>query len=176
MTRHERFPKAEASPVTVRIGTPEDVHPMMRIALRACEENGLSNPNPTYLLQHIWAALNQDHGLVGIIGAPGEEIEGAVLLRIGPMWYSDDPILDEKAIFIAPEHRSAKGGRASRLCEFSKSVADALGIPLVIGVLSSARTASKVRMYQRHFGEPSGAYWIYGAKTGAAEPIVAGDV
>jgi len=43
-----------------------------------------------------------------------------VLLRIGTMWYSDERVLEEKAIFIHPDFRSAKGGRARQLCEFSK--------------------------------------------------------
>ena len=69
-------------------------------------------------------------------------------------------------VFIHPDFRSAKGGRARKLCEFSKQVSDSLGIPLIIGVLSSHRTAGKVRMYQRIFGEPSGAFFLYGTKTG----------
>ena len=82
------------------------------------------------------------------------------------MWYSDNPVLEEKAIFIHPDFRSAKGGRARQLCEFSKQVADSLGIPLIIGVLSNHRTEAKVRLYERQFGKPSGAFFLYGAHTG----------
>jgi hypothetical protein len=155
----------------VRIGTPDDVDGMMEIALAACAENGFVDPNPQRLLAEIWPELNRDHGIVGIIGNPGERLEGAVLLRVGTMWYSDRQVLEEKAIFIAPEFRSARGGRARRLCEFSKQAADGLGLPLIIGVLSNHRTAGKVRMYRRIFGEPSGAFFLYGARTGEAAPI-----
>lgn len=148
------------------VAGPEDVDSVMGLALAACEENGFVNPNPTRLLSEIWPALNKDKGLVGLIGKKGGKPEGAVLLRIGNMWYGDDPVLEEKAVFIDPEYRSAKGGRARKLCEFSKQVSDSLGIPLIIGVLSSHRTAGKVRMYQRIFGEPSGAFFLYGTKTG----------
>jgi Uma2 family endonuclease len=82
------------------------------------------------------------------------------------MWYSDTMIVEEKAIFIHPDFRAAKGGRAKRLCEFSKQVADTLGIPLIIGVLSNSRTEAKVRMYERQFGAPAGALFLYGATTG----------
>ena len=41
-----------------------------------------------------------------------------------------------------------------------------LDIPLVIGILSSERVSGKVRLYERQFGPQSGAYWIYGKKTG----------
>jgi hypothetical protein len=152
--------------VKVRVGTPEDVHRMMDIATLATTENGFALPNTMKLLQEIWAALNLRNGIVGIIGEPTEVIEGAVLLRIGQVWYSDDPIIEEKAIFIHPDYRSAKGGRAARLCEFSKRTSDELGIPLTIGVLSNERTAAKVRMYSRIMGQPSGAYWLYNTKTG----------
>ena len=124
----------------IRVGTPDDVDAIMEIALSACEENGFVDPNPAKLLSEIWPALNLDKGLLGVIGEPGGKMEGAVLLRIGAMWYSDKEVLEEKAIFIHPDYRSAKGGRARRLCQFSKHVADSLSIPLIIGVLSNNRT------------------------------------
>jgi len=152
--------------LTIRIATTKDVDEVMQLALSACDENGFVNPNPAKLLNDIWPALEQKGGLVGAIGKPNGTIEGVILLRIGAMWYSDDIVLEEKAIFIHPDHRSAKGGRARRLCEFSKQVADGLGIPLIIGVLSNHRTEAKVRMYTRTFGAPSGAFFLYNAQTG----------
>jgi len=143
----------------------------MALALSACDENGFVSPNPEKLLQEIWPALNLDRGLLGIIGNTGEKLEGAVLLRVGSMWYSDDEVLEEKAIFIDSKYRSAKGGRARRLCEFSKHVSDNLGIPLIIGVLSNHRTEAKVRLYERQFGKPSGAFFLYGATTGMNKEV-----
>ncbi len=150
----------------IRVGTLDDLDPMMELALMACDENGFVNPNPVKLLEQIYAALVQDHGLIGIIGKPGEKIEGAVLLRTSKMWYSDQDVLEEKAIFIHPDYRSAKGGRARRLVEFSKEVSDYLKIPLIIGVLSNHRTEAKVRLYERQFGKASGAFFLYNAQTG----------
>lgn len=153
----------------IRLGTPDDIHRMMDLALSACEENGFVDPNPHKLLHEIWAALNLDRGIVGIIEGDDGIFEGAVLLRIGDMWYSDRQVLEEKAIFIHPEYRSAKGGRARRLCSFSKEVADSLGIPLIIGVLSNHRTEAKIRLYERQFGKASGAFFLYNAQTGTAQ-------
>lgn len=150
----------------IRVGTVEDLDAIMEIAMSACEENGFLNPNPQKLVAEIWPALHQNHGIVGVIGKADGPIEGVVLLRIGTMWYSDSKVVEEKAIFIHPDYRSAKGGRAARLCEFSKKVADSLGIPLIIGVLSNSRTEAKVRMYERQFGKPSGAFFLYNARTG----------
>lgn len=155
-----------AEAIEVRVGEPEDVDDIMALALSACEENGFVDPNPTKLLNEIWHGLTLERGVVGILGERGKP-EGAVLLRIGSMWYSDDQVLEEKAIFIHPDYRSARGGRARRLCEFSKQVADSLGLPLIIGVLSNHRTEAKVRLYERQFGKPSGAFFLYNARTGA---------
>jgi hypothetical protein len=163
--QREGIPQPRSHPVKVRVGTPDDVHPMMDIALMATEENGFFQPNTHKLLNNIWAALNLDHGIVGIIGAPGEQIEGAVLLRSGPLWYSDDEVLEEKAVFTHPAYRGAAGGRASRLVEFSKLTADTLKMPLFIGVLSGERMAAKVKLYTRHLGHPMGGYWVYRPNT-----------
>ena len=121
----------------VRTGIPEDIDNMMELALSACEENGFVEPNPIKLLNELWAALNLQDGVVGIIGNVGEKPEGAILLRIVNMWYSDQPIIEEKAIFIDPKYRNAKGGRARCLCEYAKKVSDSLNLPLLIGVLSN---------------------------------------
>jgi GNAT superfamily N-acetyltransferase len=150
----------------IRVGTPADVDDIMELALAACKENGFVNPNPIKLLEQIWPALNRDHGIIGVIGEPGQKAEGAILLRVVSMWYSDEQILEEKAIFIHPDYRSAKGGRARRLCEFAKHISDELGIPLLIGVLSNDRTEAKVRLYERQFGRPTGAFFLYNARTG----------
>lgn len=151
--------------LVITVAGPEHVHEIMDIAIAASNENGFLPADPTRMLQEIYPALCRDHGLVGIIGVPGGRIEGAILMRIGKMWYGNDDVVEERGIFIHPDYRSAKGGRARKLCEFAKTTADALGLPLIIGVLSNHRTEGKVRMYKRIFGEPAGAFFLYGART-----------
>lgn len=148
----------------IRLATPADMDEVMRLAISCCEENGFLNASAELLAKEIYPALCQDHGLFPVIGEPGGPIEGGALLRVGSMWYSHAPVVEERAVIIYPKFRSAKGGRARRLCEYSKQVADTLGIPLLIGVLSNTRTEGKVRMYKRIFGEPAGAFFLYGAR------------
>lgn len=159
-------PVRQSPELVIRIGTPDDVHEIMDICTLASDENGFLEADPVLMLNEIWPALNRERGIVGIIGTENGAIEGAVLLRIGKMWYSHTDIIEEKGIFIHPDFRAAKGGRAKRLCAFSKRIADDLGIPLIIGVLSNSRTEAKVRMYEREFGKPSGAFFLHGANTG----------
>ena len=154
------------SEIEVRIATPADLDQVMAMCIAATEENGFVSASPMRLLEQVWPALNQQEGLVGVIEGENGELEGGILLRISHMWYSDDFVIEEKAIFVRPEFRSAKGGRARKLAEFAKSVSDKMGLPLAIGVLSNTRTEAKVRLYQRVFGEPAGVYFLYNGKTG----------
>lgn len=153
-------------PLEIWTATAKDIDDVMELAMLGCKENGFIDGSPAKMLAEIYPACCRDNGLVGLIGIKGQKPQGAVVLRVGQMWYSDQNVLEEKAIFIHPDYRAAKGGRASKLCDFSKKVADTLGLPLIIGVLSNDRTKAKVKMYQRHFGEPSGAFFLYGASTG----------
>ena len=150
--------------IQIRIGTPADLDDMMDIAVNASDENGFVLATPEKILQEIYSALHQHNGMMGIIGIPGERAQGAVLLRVGEMWYSSSPVVEEKAIFVRPDFRKSR--HASRLCKFSVYVADQLKLPLLIGVLSNHRTETKVRMYERILGKPAGAFWLVGANTG----------
>jgi len=152
--------------VRVRVGTPDDMPELMRLYDEVAKENGISQPDFDRVAAEIWASLHQDHGIVGVIGEPGNPLEAFVLLRIGQTWYSSETIIEERTVFVSKKYRSAKGGRARRLCEFSKKVSEELGMALLIGILSNQRTNSKVELYKRVFGEPAGAFWLHNAKTG----------
>lgn len=156
----------------VRLGRPADEDDMIRLSMLAWKENGISSVNNDKVRGMLRPALHLWNGLVGIIGEINKPIEAAVLLRVSQLWYSDDFVIEEKFIFVHPDYRKArnrsdhKAGHARTLCEFSKLVADELKIPLLIGVLSNQRTTAKVRLYEKHFGEPAGNFFLYGAKTG----------
>lgn len=152
--------------LTIRLATTDDLDEVMRLAFMACEDNGFLDYSPELLVREIWPALNQDHGLFPVIGPAGGEIQGFVLLRIGHMFYSHRQCLEEKCLWVHPEYRTAKGGRARKLLEFTKKSADALGMPLIIGIMSTNRAKGKEALYRRFFGEPTGAFFLYGAECG----------
>lgn len=152
--------------VVVRTGVEADFNGMMDISLAATRENAVVPPDINKLAETIWGALTRQTGICGVIGPVGGKLEGAVLLSMGEMWYSKELILEEKAIYVDPDFRAAKGGRAKKLAEFAKMTATELGIPLAIGVLSTSRTEAKIRLYERVFGPAAGVYFLYGAKTG----------
>jgi hypothetical protein len=160
------MPRKPIDEVHVRVGVPEDIDQIMIMAEMVCKENGIFEPNMHKIFADIWPALHQEQGLVGVIGEREEGLEGFVLLRIGTMWYADTPILEEKTVFVHPKFRKSSGGRARKMCRFSKQVADELGISLLIGVLSNSRTNGKMRLYESEFGAPAGGFFLYKARTG----------
>jgi hypothetical protein len=163
----------------IRLATTDDLDEVMTLAFAACHENAFLNASKEKLVTEFWPALYPgtipipgadfsqlpDHGLCPVIGPPGGAIEGLVLLRMVKMWYSNDNVLEERGLFIYPQFRAARGGRAKRLVEYSKHVADQLKMPLIMGVLSNTRTEGKVRLYTRLFGNPAGAFFLHGATT-----------
>lgn len=154
--------------VIVRTAQPQDLPVVMEMAHEVARENGIVEIDEQKVAHEFWPALNLDGGIVGIIGANPKQPEGFILLRISRQWYSTKPTLEERVAFVREEFRAKKGGRARKLCEFAKSTAETLGLPLVIGILSNQRTEAKVRLYTRIFGDPAGAFYLWNGKTGAA--------
>jgi N-acetylglutamate synthase-like GNAT family acetyltransferase len=159
----------------IRLGTTADMDEVMQLATAAAKENGLLDASPELLVRAIWPKLNLQTGLIGCIGKPGGKIEGMVVLQIGKLFYSDEQCLEELVLYCHPDYRNAKGGRAHKLVEFSKSSAEKLGLPLLIGVLSSAKTEQKCKLYERVLGPASGKYWIYGRATGSFQETAVGE-
>lgn len=159
----------------IRLGTTADMDEIMQLAIMAATENGVMNASQLLLAKTIWPKLELQHGLIGCIGKKDGKkdgkIEGMVVLQIGTLHYTEEPCIEELVLFVHPDHRSAKGGRATKLCEFSKSVADKLGLKLIIGVFSSINTQQKIKLYERVLGPAAGSYWIYGGATGGKEVV-----
>ncbi len=148
--------------VTVRVANKDDVDAVMKLALLCVKEGAFIEYDEERLLRGIYPALCLDGGLVGVIdGAEPGKLEGTILLTMGPPWYGTKPYLEERSIFVHPDFRSAKGGRARRLIDFAKWTARRMDMKLMVGVISSERTAAKVRLYERSFGKPAGAFYLW---------------
>ena len=150
----------------VRLATLKDFDWCVKLAIEAVKEIALVEPDYPMLLNHIWASLNLDHGLMGVIGEEGGVLEGGVMLRIGQMWYSSESILEEKVVFVHQDFRSAKGGRAKLLSEWCKAKSVELGLPLFAGVMTTERSQGKMKLFERMFGPPAGAFFLYNDKSG----------
>ena len=100
-------------------------------------------------------------GLLGIIRGEGTEIRAMMFLLITRFWYSTAFHLEELFNFVHPDHRHSN--YADALLRFAGHSSEQLGIPLIIGVLTNARMAAKVRLYRRRLGMPVGAVFVKNA-------------
>jgi GNAT superfamily N-acetyltransferase len=161
----KRIDELNSEDIHVRVAGPEDFDGIMALATLLNKENSVFPMNEEKVREAVIPVLFRDGGIMGVIGTP-DKIEGLVFLRIVTQWYSDGAFLEEMAVYVHPDYRSAKGGRARKLVEFAKKVSEELKMPLMIGVLSNSQTDAKVRLYERQLGTPAGSFFLYGVKTG----------
>jgi N-acetylglutamate synthase-like GNAT family acetyltransferase len=169
--RKRREPvKIIETPCHVRVATREDLFGILDLARIVHKENGLFDFNEIKVAEALWPALNQANGILGVIGER-DKLEGLVMLSVASYWYSDRQFLEEKCVFVHPDFRHAKDSRVQKLIEFAKKVATDLEMPLMIGILSNTRTSAKIALYERNFGTPAGAFFLWGAKTGSEDNV-----
>lgn len=101
----------------------------------------------------------REQSWVGVIGEP-KQLEASICLTVAEPWYTDTELLNEKWTFVHPNYRKSNNARA--LIGFSMAIADALGLPLVMGVMSLDRQPAKARLMSRVLGcEPLGSVFQY---------------
>lgn len=151
--------------IYVRTAEPDDEDGIIHLAKVVNIENGLFEMNEEKVRNIIRPFLYLHGGIIGVIGSKNN-LQGGIILKVAQNWYSDAYFLEEMCVFVHPDYRAAKGGRARKLVEFAKKASEKLNIPLMIGVLSNSRTDAKTKLYERQFGEPAGSFFLYGVKTG----------
>jgi hypothetical protein len=157
-------PETEAAISRVRQATRADESELMDLCRELYEENGLADIMSEYKVRAMMdRAFNREGAMIGVISNP-EAIEAAVFLTIGQLWYSEMDFLEELFVYCRPQYR--RSSNTKDLLTFSKTCSDELAIPLIIGVLSNHRTEAKVRLYEREFGKPAGAFFVRGRTTG----------
>ena len=149
--------KNEPAPSRVRFAERCDFDQIMFLCRELHQENGLLDWNETLVRRTILTYFNAEGGLIGVIGEPNC-LEGAILLRISTMWYSNTPIVEELFSFVLPEFR--RSNNAKELIDFAKNCAKQMDMKLLIGIVSNHRTEQKVKLYQRRLGTPAGAYFV----------------
>lgn len=155
----------------VRPATSEDYEEIWKLFRLLHQENGVFSMSETkldWILQRVLLPqlIAQDdpglRGYMGVIGPRGA-LEGFILMVIGSYWYTDELHLEELATFVHPNHRRSRHAQA--LLNYSKHMSDAIGIPLLIGIVSNKRTEAKVRLYRKYLPE-AGSFFLYNASTG----------
>ncbi len=143
----------------VRYAMPEDYPHIIEMSEDLHRENGHQTIDYNVAEAAIMDAINGNKALIGVIGPVGK-LEGIVFLRFASFWMSSDVFLEELFLYVPPAYR--KTPNAKTLITFAKNAAEKLDLPLMIGVLSNHRTKAKLRLYEKHLGEPVGGYFFVG--------------
>lgn len=155
----------------IRPAIPSDIDPLMDMCRRMFDEGGIGpKMDEGVVLKEIMRGIYAEKGaFLGVIGDEGR-VEGSIYLLVGQLWYNPNFIwLEDRWVFVLPEYRKSQPGKLSNAVELlkcAKYFAETLGLPLMLSILNNDRTEAKVRLYRRIFGEPSGAFFLTGAKTG----------
>jgi hypothetical protein len=152
--------------MSVRFATVADADGVMACLRVMHEENGLFALAEDRVLDLIRLAVDDRADLtkrpiIGVIGPPGD-IEATICLTLARLYYTDEYHLADMWNFIRPDCRKKMHIRA--LLQFAMECSDRVGVPLMSGVVSNKRTEAKVRIYRRHFGPYSGAFFLYRPK------------
>lgn len=146
---------------TVIGATLADLPDFMRLFKIMHAENGLFSLDEDCVVETFNRAVKKKEGIIGLIKGPENDIRAMLALLITRYYYTQQFHLEELWNFVAPEWR--KTNYADTLLRYADHCQKALGIPLVIGVMTGSRMEAKVRKYRRHFGMPAGAFFVHGA-------------
>jgi hypothetical protein len=153
----------------VRAAVREDIPEIFNLGRLLFKENAIMDWSDERIARWVEMAIQGDRAVIGVIGEVGR-LEGMIHLFVSNFWYTDESHLEELYNFVHPDYR--KSNNAKALLEFAKNAAKGVetskgvGVPLMVGIISNHRTEQKIKLYQRRLGKPSGAYWLFNAKTG----------
>lgn len=137
-----------------------DLPELMRLFRIMWAEGGMFPLDEDCAKEMFVNAIEKHQGVIGVIRGDGTEVRAFICLLITRFWYTSKFHLEELWSYVGQEHRRTNYSEA--LIRYAKHCSDDLKIPLMIGVLSNKRMEAKVRLYQKHFGVPFGAFFLHG--------------
>jgi hypothetical protein len=143
--------------MTVRLATTSDEDELFNITLSIHKEVGIF-PLSLARFKRMWRLCMDGEWICGVIGELGK-LEGAIVLAPALLWYSDVEFLNEQFVYVYPRYR--KSSNSKDLLEFAKHEAEKKKMRLMVGLMHRDRLNAKIRLYERQFGEPLGAFFQF---------------
>jgi N-acetylglutamate synthase-like GNAT family acetyltransferase len=150
----------------IRLATPADEDRLFDFLMLLHGENALFPVSDSKVREIIRQGTLQQGGVIGIIDGADGSIEASVGLIVDSWWYTNAPSLNERWNFVRQDCRHSP--HAKNLIQFSKRAAQHLGVPLIMGIISTRRTEAKVRLYKRQM-EYVGGYFMSGHRPAALD-------
>ena len=148
----------------VRLADLKDKEQLMELCRLYWSENAMFPPNEAAIEDLVLACVTHEPtpgclnpGMIGVIERD-DRIVAMIALRVTQVWYSRQPVIEDILFFVHPDHR--RSDYAKLLITYAKYMADELGLPMMMGVISNIRTEAKVRLYRRQLPF-CGAFFVY---------------
>ena len=146
-------------PSTIRLATPADENGIMELMCAAFDEQPIFPLDKDKMREKIRLCTSRQGGFVALAEGENGKLEGYLIAILGSYWYSDAWHLEELSNFVHPDCR--KGTHHARdLIQFAKWFAETMNVPLLMGILSTQRLESKIRLYQRQ-AKMAGAIFVH---------------
>src|SRR5690348_3529822 len=163
----EQLPSMSDPRNVVRLARPSDFDQLFEICKIMHEEHSYHTfPfSDEKVKAELESSIALNDGIIGIIGE--DVIEACAWLYYGQAdWYTEASCLSERMLIVHPQFRRGTF-HIRNLLAWVNATVEHFGT-LVVGVISNNRTAAKVRLYRRRFGEPSGVihFWMPGGNGG----------
>lgn len=149
----------------VRVATPADEEALLRHCQMHHAETGVYGVgqdvfplDDDMVRAMLHRTFNRQGGIIGVIGT-GTDLEASICLLITTLWHTKAYHIEELWTFVHPDRRKTKHAKA--LSEFAKACARELDVPLIGGLITNDKTESKLRLYQRTYGYPRGAFFVF---------------
>lgn len=155
------IPIISAPPPNVRLAEPRDEDEIIAMCRRLHAENAIFAMSDDRVRATVRKGLNRDQSILGVIGPPGN-IQASIYLTVAQFWYTNSQHLEEIWNYVLPEFRNSRN--AKDLISYAKWCSDTIGLPLMIGILSTIRLEAKQRLYERQLGSPAGVLYLHNRK------------
>jgi len=145
-------------PANVRLATPADEDQIYWLMKEAHLEQPIFPMDEQKIRKFIRHATTRKGGVIGVIEGP-RGLEAYILAVLSSYWYTESWHLEELSNFVHPNHR--KTNHAKHLIQFAKWFSEQLGLPLIMGILSTKRLEGKIKLYTRQGIIPCGALFAH---------------
>lgn len=156
-------------PGNVRLAKRSDEKQIFDLLMILKTENALFQHDDDCVMETIRVATEQRGGIIGVIEENGR-LTGTIGLFLERFWYTKDWHVQEFWNFVHPDFRNsnaeteARNTYAKDLINFSKWTNEQMGLMLNIGIISTDRTAAKIRLYERQKLIKMGVFFMNQAK------------
>ena len=142
----------------VILANPEDISQILGLLKLRHNEDGIGEFNEPLVRNYVSRGVRGILAVVGVIKGSRNNVEATAGIYMDAPWYSSEPLLEERWLFVHPDHRRSE--HAKSLIAFAKMGAVILKQRLVVTAISNPITEPRVKLLERNLPK-SGLVFVF---------------